>query len=200
MENSTTPNSVFKTLYAVDMKDKTKEKNGLSYISWAGEWARLKTHYPDAAYTIYENENGRPWFDDTRSGWVKTGVTINGQEHIEYLPIMDLRNKPIPAENITSTDANKAIQRSITKACARHGLGLFIYEGMEDTEENLLLNSLRQECMSVMNKKCVLSDTAKEKVKELCQVADPEANGDPRLITDVNVLADLLRKLRAVRK
>jgi hypothetical protein len=48
---------------------------------------------------------------------------------------MDMRNKSIPVENVTSFDVNKAIQRSLTKACARHGLGLYIYAG-EDLPES----------------------------------------------------------------
>ena len=32
-------------------------------------------------------------------------------------------------------DMNKAIQRSLTKACARHGLGLYIYAGEDLPEE-----------------------------------------------------------------
>ncbi len=64
----------------------------------------------------------------------KTGVTINGLEHIEYLPVMDYKNKSIPADKVTSFDVNKAIQRSLTKALARHGLGLYIYAG-EDLPE-----------------------------------------------------------------
>ena len=66
--------------------------------------------------------------------WVKTGVTVNNIEHIEYLPVMDFKNKSIPVENVTSFDVNKTIQRSLTKACARHGLGLYIYAG-EDLPE-----------------------------------------------------------------
>ena len=67
--------------------------------------------------------------------WVKTGVSIEGIEHIEELPVMNNRNQSIPLENVTSCDVNKAIQRSLTKACARHGLGLYIYAG-EDLPEN----------------------------------------------------------------
>ena len=70
-----------------------------------------------------------PYWTDGRTAWVKTGVTIEGMEHIEYLPIMDYRNPSIPLEKITSMDMNKAIQRSLTKAAARHGLGLYIYAG-----------------------------------------------------------------------
>lgn len=48
---------------------------------------------------------------------------------------MDYRNNSIPLEKITSTDVNKAIQRSLTKACARHGLGLYIYAGEDLPDE-----------------------------------------------------------------
>ena len=53
---------------------------------------------------------------------------------------MDFKNKSIPLESITSFDVNKAIQRSLTKACARHGLGLYIYAG-EDLPESEKLKS-----------------------------------------------------------
>jgi hypothetical protein len=66
---------------------------------------------------------------------VKTGITIGGLEHIEYLPIMDYNNRSIPLEKVTSFDMNKAIQRSLTKAAARHGLGLYIYAGEDLPEE-----------------------------------------------------------------
>ena len=47
---------------------------------------------------------------------------------------MDYRNRSILLENVTSFDVNKSIQRSLTKALARHGLGLYIYAG-EDLPE-----------------------------------------------------------------
>ena len=84
---------------------------------------------------MYETPDGCIYWTDGRTCWVKTGVTINGLEHIEYLPVMDFRNAAIPLEKVTSTDVNKAIQRSLTKACARHGLGLYIYAG-EDLPES----------------------------------------------------------------
>ena len=48
---------------------------------------------------------------------------------------MDFKNKSIPLGQVTSFDVNKAIQRSLTKAVARHGLGLYIYAG-EDLPES----------------------------------------------------------------
>ena len=125
--------SVFGTLAAVNCNEHIEKKyNGkveLSYLSWAWAWHYIKSRYPNAYYTIYERQDGVPYWTDGRTAWVKTGVTIEGMEHIEYLPIMDYRNLSIPLEKITSMDMNKAIQRSLTKAAARHGLGLYIYAG-----------------------------------------------------------------------
>ena len=75
------------------------------------------------------------YHSDGKSAWVKTGVTIEGIEHIEYLPVMDFRNASIQIEKLNSTDVNKSIQRSLTKAIARHGLGLYVYAG-EDLPQN----------------------------------------------------------------
>lgn len=127
--------SVFETLNAVNVNGHTEKKNNLTYLSWAWAWTEVKKAFPDARYTIYETPDGCIYWTDGRTCWVKTGVTINGLEHIEYLPVMDFRNAAIPLDNVTSTDVNKAIQRSLTKACARHGLGLYIYAG-EDLPES----------------------------------------------------------------
>ena len=133
------PDNYFTILNGVDCKDKIEKKNGLSYLSWAWAWSELKKRYPESTYTIYENADGLNYHTDGRTAWVKTGVTVKSGdksiEHIEYLPVMDFKNKSIPLENLTSFDVNKAIQRSLTKAVARHGLGLYIYAG-EDLPED----------------------------------------------------------------
>ena len=125
----------FNDLYAVNVNGHTEKKNNLTYLSWAWAWGEIKKRHPDATYTVYENADGWNYHTDGRTCWVKTGVTVNGIEHIEYLPVMDYKNKSIPAENVTSYDVNKSIQRSLTKACARHGLGLYIYAGEDLPEE-----------------------------------------------------------------
>lgn len=124
----------FVALNQINCQDKIEKKNGLSYLSWAFAWGELKKQHPDSTYTVYENANGWNYHTDGKTCWVKTGVTVNGIEHIEYLPVMDYKNKSIPADCVTSFDVNKAIQRSLTKAVARHGLGLYIYAG-EDLPE-----------------------------------------------------------------
>ena len=134
-EKAEVKKSVFATLNAIDCSDHVEKKNGLTYLSWAWAWSKVKENYPDAFYTIYENEQGYIYHHDNRTAWVKTGVTIEGQELIECLPVMDFRNNSIPVDKLTSFDVNKAVQRSLTKACARHGLGLYIYAG-EDLPES----------------------------------------------------------------
>lgn len=154
--------SIFQTLYDADVTGKVKKKNGLSYISWAAAWAEVKKRYPDASYHVYtcqpdpyeetitEYRDGvpvmsrtvkrtpqpRPWFDDGKSAWVEVGVTINGMEAKETYAIMDFKNNAVKAEQVTSTDANKAKMRALAKACAQWGLGLYIYEG-EDMPEGV---------------------------------------------------------------
>lgn len=136
----------FESLNAVNVNEHTETKNGLTYLSWAWAWGELKKRYPDSFYTIYENKDGLFYHTDGKTAWVKTGVTVvfdiimDGSrehreiEHIEYLPVMDFKNKSISVDMVTSFDVNKAIQRSLTKAVARHGLGLYIYAG-EDLPE-----------------------------------------------------------------
>ena len=130
--------SVFETLNKVNVNDKTEKKGNLTYLSWAWAWGEVKKAYPDATFTVYERETQHGpvnYFTDGRTCWVKTGITINGLEHIEMLPVMDFRNQSVPLERITSMDVVKSIQRSLTKAAARHGLGLYIYAG-EDLPED----------------------------------------------------------------
>lgn len=136
--------SVFETLNNINVNEHIEKKNGLSYLSWAWAWANVKKCYPNATYTIYERDmiiddrgNICPvnYFTDGKTCWVKTGVTINGVEHIEELYVMDFKNNSVPLETIDSKMVNKTIQRSLTKALARHGLGLYIYAGEDLPEE-----------------------------------------------------------------
>lgn len=124
----------FIKLNSINVNDKVEQKAGLTYLSWAYAWGEVKKNFPDSTYKVYESPEGWNYFTDGKTCWVKTGVTIKGIEHIEFLPVMDYKNKSIPLASVTSFDVNKTIQRSLTKACARHGIGLYIYAG-EDLPE-----------------------------------------------------------------
>jgi len=190
----------FKNLSEISVNDRTSTKNGLTYLDWASAWATIKGKYPDTTFETGTNADGRPWFDDGRTGWVNVTVTIPSQDakQTSYLPIMDFKNKSIPADMITSMDANKSNQRCLVKCLALMGLGIYIYEKMEDTELAIDLTKYRQMCFDTMVAKCKLSDKAKEKVGDLCKAAIED--GDPRNIKDVDILKGLYDELCKVRK
>lgn len=158
----------FQELNSVNVSDKVEKKNGLSYLSWAWAWGEVKKRYPDSNYKIYETEQGCIYWTDGRTAWVKTGVTVNGVEHIEYLPVMDFRNNSIPVEKITSFDVNKAIQRSLTKAVARHGLGLYIYAGEDLPEEDTVkVDDFKKNATSEKRARTAEAKTGKKSVSEM---------------------------------
>ena len=173
--------SVFEVLNAINVNEHTEKKNGLTYLSWAWAWQEVKKHYPDATYTIYENANGMNYHTDGRTCWVKTGVTINGLEHIEYLPVMDFRNASIPTDKVTSFDVNKAIQRSLTKAVARHGLGLYIYAG-EDLPD--AQNAADDKFGAAILEIASATDT--DALKDLYYKYEKDYKNDKRFINAVN--------------
>jgi hypothetical protein len=120
--------NVFKKLSEIDVSGKTEKKGTQDYLSWSHAWGLAKQSYPTLQRVVYEDSmNGLNYFNDGKTAYVKVGVTIDGLEHIDYLPIMSYTNKSIPIEQVTSMDVNKTIQRSTTKALAMHGLGLNLW-------------------------------------------------------------------------
>lgn len=206
--------STFSTLAAIDVSKKIKKKNGLAYLSWSSAWNAVKQVCSDATFTIYpqildDSGNTRFWHDDGRTGWVQVGVTIDGIELIECLAIMDFKNKSIPADTITSVDANKSLKRCLVKACALHGLGLYIYQGEDLPGESAELLETQNRVYELFKKKYGLSDTAKKKALDLCKEAErkydpalPEEviTGNIKVISDVGILEDLEKRLMAIRK
>lgn len=161
MTNAMATDNYFSKLNSINCNDKTEKKNGLTYLAWAYAWGEVKKLFPDATYTIYENAQGWFYHTDGNTCWVKTGVTINGIEHIEYLPVMDFKNRSIPVEQVTSFDVNKAIQRSLTKAVARHGLGLYIYAGEDLPDEGEQQEVPNQPSKAVIARRTAKSNSPK---------------------------------------
>lgn len=158
--------SAFEKLNSINVNGHTEKKNGLTYLSWAWAWGELLKAYPDSTYTIYENRDGWNYHTDGRTAWVKTGVTVEGKEYIEMLPVMDFKNRSIPLEQITSFDVNKAIQRSLTKAVARHGLGLYIYAGEDLPETDATAGAIPANTTPTAKK---LSEDELQKLQQNCK-------------------------------
>ena len=118
-------------LLKINVNEHTKQKNGLTYLSWAWAWAEVLKVDPLATWVAHEfGPDGcqvpMMILPDT-TAMVKVGVTINGNYKQCLLPVMDHRNKAIPAPN--AFQVNTAIMRCLAKAISMHGLGLYIYAG-----------------------------------------------------------------------
>ena len=186
------------------MNDHTETKgegrNALTYLSWAWAWAEVKDAYPESYYTVYENADGWCYFTDGRTCWVKTGVTIVDGDHsvemIEYLPIMNFANKSIPLKDVTSYDVNKTIQRSLTKACARHGLGLYIYAGEDLPEAEAAARVTPQDVDKVIKAYC--RGLGADKKKEVAEVIKGITGGTANYmqVSDQDILRELMERFK----
>lgn len=134
----------FEKLYAINVNDKTEEKEGLTYLSWAWAWAEFKKVHPDATYEVKKFGSGLPYVYDENTGYmVFTSVTVDDLTHEMWLPVMDahnraMRNRPysvktkykeITVQPATMFDVNKTLMRCLVKNLAMFGLGLYIYAG-----------------------------------------------------------------------
>lgn len=114
--------SVWKTLSSINVNDKKQEKMGLSYLSWAWAWGEVKSKYPNASYEVHDDII---YPDSTVE--VRVTVTVEDQDHMMWLPVMDNRNNAISGP--TSRQISDARMRCFAKAIAMHGLGHYIYAG-----------------------------------------------------------------------
>lgn len=141
----------FEKLYQINVNDKTEEKNGLTYLSWAYAIAEFKKVHPNMTYEVKKFENGLPYVYDENTGYmVFTSITVDGLTHEMWLPVMDGNNKAMKdkpytvktkykefvVQSATMFDINKTIMRCLVKNMAMFGLGLYIYSG-EDLPEDM---------------------------------------------------------------
>lgn len=185
--------SVFARLNEINVNGHTETKSvsgtKLTYLSWAWAWAEVKKLYPEASYTIYRDEQNRPYVDDPDFGLMcYTTVTIEGQTHDMWLPVMDGSNRAMKRHPYsiktrygeqqvaaaTMFDINKTIMRCLVKNLAMFGLGLYIYAG-EDLPE---------------------TDNAPEAKPTATNVQQPTATATqfaPQTNTQQDTLADIIR-------
>lgn len=182
--------SVFEVLSSINLADKVEKRGNLSYISWATAWSECKKRFPDMNRTVYESETGMNYFTDGSTAWVKVGVTINGLECIDYLPIMNHMNKSIPLANITSFDINKSIQRSMVKALALHGLALNIYqkEDFHESEQSKIAPTKKEKL------KLAVDDDNWSKVRDY--VVDNIGLSNEQVIKNLSVKYDISEEVK----
>ncbi len=130
----------FTVLSAIDCSKLVQKRNSLDYLPWATTWKLLKQHFPYSTYRVRKNHEGLNYHHDGRTAWVEVELILaepkdNGemQEHTvtEMLAVMDYAKRSIPLDKIHSTDVVNTIQRCLTKACARMGLGIAVYGALD---------------------------------------------------------------------
>ena len=119
--------SVWETLSAIDVNDKTEDKNGMTYLSWAWAWGKLKENYPEATFKKHTHDGMAYIKDEKGNAFVEVTVTVEGISATELFPVLNYNNKPI--QNPNAFEVNTALQRGLAKAIAYHGLGHYIYAG-----------------------------------------------------------------------
>jgi len=140
--------SIWETLSKVDVSEQTEQKNGLTYLSWAWAWGKVKDHYPNASFHKHmfgniEGEKCLPYTCDEHGfAYVMVTINIEDQHLTEVYPVLDYRNKAV--QNPDSFQVNSALQRCLAKCCAMHGLGHYIYAGEDlpqGTEAKVVVKS-----------------------------------------------------------
>tara|TARA_Y100001937_G_scaffold34949_1_gene50017 strand:- start:5279 stop:5896 length:618 start_codon:yes stop_codon:yes gene_type:complete len=131
------PKSVWERLSSIDVSHRVEhktymdKKNGrkvsLAYLSWAWAWGEVKKLYPHAVYDVLDDI-----IYPDGSIEVRVNVTIEGQTHSMWLPVMDYKMQSI--KNPPSRSVSDARMRCLVKAIAMHGLGHYIFAG-EDTPD-----------------------------------------------------------------
>ena len=234
--------SVFNTLYEIDTRERSKEKDTgrtvLNYLPWATTYSEVCKNFDDVKYefithmvniekktiqridentTVETTETSvvcLPYTETPTGLHVNTKVTINGVTKEMMLPVYDSTFRSMKTMPYTYTskgtdktvaagtiaDIYKSIMRCFAKNLSMFGVGLNYWTKEDAPETVLQMNKLQAECMALIQKKAALSEEAKAKVAKICKDADPDANGDPRLIEDNEVLEKLKKSLLAVRK
>lgn len=215
----------FTELYAVSYNNEAKQKMGLSYLPWPKAYAAIMKKDPFFEWGVYqytpkvcgsdgitviELNEPRDYWIQNGTCMVKTWIAIHKSALVDgydgddvvkkdcFLPIMNQRNAPIKAEEVTTTDVNKAIWRCFVKNVSMFGPGLHLYNGEEFSEEDSAVLKLQEECFDLITKKCSKSETAKKKVGDICKERlgdDP----DPRHCDNKETLLELKHALLAVR-
>lgn len=201
--------NVFKALRELDMTEKHKEKNKLTYLPWASAWAAVKTLFPDATWDPVRSPQGNLYWSDGRTCRVETTVTIAGLTQGETLAVMDYRNQSITADKVTSVDVDKSIRRCLTKNLALFGLDLNLWIGeelsdeakekkdAEEAEEKAKAEVLAKEVKKVVEAGSALikAGVPKEKMMEVV-AANNAGNGNPSSIKTVDACKTILAEFK----
>jgi hypothetical protein len=169
--------SSYERFAAINVNEKLEKKNNFSYLSWPNAMDKLMRADPDAEWEFLE-----PKTFGAKSVMVYCTVKAFGKAKTAHLPVMDFKNQVIADPN--AIDVNKAMWRVFVKACALHGLALYVYAGEDIPTEPPQSGSrisgaaFNRECFEKMNEEeqTYLRDVAMELIALLGAGQDDKAH------------------------
>jgi len=123
--------SKYAELRKIDVSKYTEKKGKFTYLSWA--WA---------VDTILQHDESATWgYADPMTlpdGSMMVFCTVQafGKNVTAQLPVIDFKNQAI--KNPNAMQLNTAMQRCLAKAISLHGIGLYIYQGEDLPEGDVL--------------------------------------------------------------
>ena len=123
--------SKFQELRKIDVSKYTEKKGKFSYISWSWAVSILLEHDELATWEYRE-----PYILPDGSMMVFCIVRAFGKEMTAQLPVLDFKNQAI--KNPNTMQLNTAMQRCLAKAIALQGLGLYVFQGEDLPEGDVL--------------------------------------------------------------
>ena len=106
----------FARLNAINVSEHIEKKGGFSYLSWPYAVSQLRLADPTATWVVCRFD-GKPYLLCEAGVFVEVAVTVQGVTLSQIHPVLDARNRPIPAP--TAFDINSSIQRCLVKAIAQ---------------------------------------------------------------------------------
>ena len=123
--------SKFQELRKIDVSKHTEKKGKFTYLSWAWAVDTLLQHDESATWGYAD-----PITLPDGSMMVFCTVKAFGKEMTAQLPVLDFKNQAI--KNPNTMQLNTAMQRCLAKAISLHGIGLYIYQGEDLPEGDVL--------------------------------------------------------------
>ena len=123
--------SKFKELRVLDVSKHTEKKGKFTYLSWAWAVDTLLQHDESATWGYAD-----PITLPDGSMMVFCTVQAFGKNVTAQLPVIDFKNQAI--KNPNTMQLNTAMQRCLAKAISLHGIGLYIYQGEDLPEGDVL--------------------------------------------------------------
>ena len=121
----------FKKLRLLDVSKYIEKKGQFSYLSWAWAVDTLLQHDESSTWAYSD-----PLTLPDGSMMVFCTVKAFGKEMTAQLPVLDFKNQAI--KNPNTMQLNTAMQRCLAKAIALYGIGLYIYQGEDLPEGDVL--------------------------------------------------------------